>query len=111
MVRRTAAALLLASSVLLPRLAAQCGTWETRFNAPGMNNDVYALLSWDDGNGSALYAGGDFTRAGHVNAQRVARWRGGQWSTLGGGLPARVLDLCVWDDGGGEKLVASTTSA
>ncbi|HYV29047.1 MAG TPA: hypothetical protein VFA77_16050, partial [Candidatus Eisenbacteria bacterium] len=33
-----------------------------------------------------LYAGGDFTTAGGVNVNQIARWDGKAWSALGSGL-------------------------
>ena len=51
----------------------------------GMNGSVVALEVFDDGSGSgpALYVGGDFTVAGVILADRIARWDGTSWSTLG----------------------------
>jgi hypothetical protein len=45
----------------------------------GTNNTVWALA---EVNGE-LVAGGDFTSAGGLTAQRIARWDGEQWSSLG----------------------------
>ena len=39
----------------------------------GMNNNVHALAIDASGN---LYAGGDFTTAGGVSANRIAKWDG-----------------------------------
>ncbi|HZN38138.1 MAG TPA: hypothetical protein VFD82_05000 [Planctomycetota bacterium] len=41
-----------------------------------------ALLS----DGTDLYIGGDFDRAGGVPASYIARWNGGTWSGVGGGI-------------------------
>ncbi|MBC8078595.1 MAG: hypothetical protein H7Y32_21140, partial [Chloroflexales bacterium] len=46
------------------------------------NGDVRALAV---GNG-VLYAGGQFARAGGVNAKNIAAWNGSAWSALGSGL-------------------------
>jgi hypothetical protein len=40
----------------------------------------FGLQVFDDGSGPALYAGGNFTSAGGVPAERVARWNGTSWS-------------------------------
>jgi hypothetical protein len=40
-------------------------------NAQGVN----ALTVFDDGSGPALVAGGQFTTAGGVPANRIAQWR------------------------------------
>jgi hypothetical protein len=69
---------------------------------------VAALASFDDGGGSALYAGGYFTHAGGVPVKYLARWRAGAWSDVDGGLEPRptggptplvVQTMCVYDDG------------
>ena len=36
--------------------------------------------------GNTLYAGGNFTTAGGVSANYVAKWDGSEWSALGGGM-------------------------
>jgi len=74
---------------------------------------VGALALFDDGSGSALYAGGAFTIAGSTTVNRIARWNGSQWSSLGSGMNNAVNGLCVFDDGGGPRLHAagSFTSA
>lgn len=41
-----------------------------------------------------MYAGGTFGRAGTTAANRVARWDGSAWATLGSGIDGVVLD-CV----------------
>jgi hypothetical protein len=74
---------------------------------------VRALTVFDDGGGPALFAGGDFTTAGGVAANRIAKWNGSRWRRLGSGLNGRVFALTVYDDGGGHALYAggSFTSA
>lgn len=75
---------------------------------PGLNGSVEAIATWDDGNGPALYAGGQFTATndGVVSTSRVARWDGSTWSALPGGPNGIVEALCVFDDGTGSKLYA-----
>jgi hypothetical protein len=76
-------------------------------NAYGLVPAVYAMTSFDEGSGSVLGVGGDFTHAGGVFAPNIARWDGASWSALGaGGLPDRVRALEVFDDGGGGALHA-----
>ena len=67
---------------------------------------VKALTVFDDGNGTALYAGGRFTTAGGAAASYIARWDGSSWSALGSGVSAQVLALTVFDDGNGAALYA-----
>jgi hypothetical protein len=66
-----------------------------------------ALIVFDDGAGSALYAGGWFSSAGGSAASLIAKWDGSSWSSLGSGLSGGgVSALAVFDDGGGPALYA-----
>ncbi len=56
----------------------------------GMNDIVYALAFDASGN---LYAGGQFTTAGGVAANRIAKWDGTSWSALGTGMSSIVYAL------------------
>ncbi len=68
----------------------------------GTNDDVFALAVFDDGSGAAaLHAGGDFTTAGGVPANHIAKWNGQDWSALGSGVSHSALALTVFDDGSG----------
>jgi hypothetical protein len=71
-----------------------------------MNSMVHALAVYDDGSGPALYAGGDFTTAGGVAANRISRWNGSSWAALGSGMNSTVHALAVHDDGSGPALYA-----
>ena len=69
--------------------------------------EVHTLAVFDDGSGGqALYAGGDFTTAGGVPANRIAMWDGTSWSSVGSGTDDDVTALAVLDDlsGGGQAL-------
>jgi hypothetical protein len=55
------------------------------------------LTFFDDGSGAALYAGGDFTVAGGVAANRIAKWDGSSWTPLGSGMSDAVFALTVFD--------------
>jgi hypothetical protein len=73
---------------------------------------VRALAAYDDGSGSALYVGGEFTSAGTTWARNVAKWNGAHWSALGAGLEyapgsGGVHALAPFDDGSGTALFAS----
>ena len=83
-------------------------------NGNGMSSNVYAFTDFDDGSGPALYAGGTFTSAGGVTANRIARWDGANWSALsdpnGNGMNSGyVTALIGHDDGSGPALYAGGT--
>ena len=67
---------------------------------PGVDGIVNALAFDASGN---LYAGGDFTTAGGVSANSIAKWDGSSWSALGSGmnrllympLPLTLRALCM----------------
>ncbi len=60
------------------------------------NTAVYALTVLPNGD---LVAGGWFTSAGGVPANRIARWDGSSWSTLGSGMNGTVRALTVLPNG------------
>ena len=60
--------------------------------APGVNDEVIALAV----SGTNLYAGGYFTTAGGVTANRIAKWDGRAWSALGSGMDRRILAADVF---------------
>lgn len=66
--------------------------WVSLGGIPGANNAVYATAT--DGAGN-LYIGGDFTVAGDVIANRIAKWNGSAWSALGLGMNGVVRALVV----------------
>ncbi len=57
--------------------------WASGLNLLGMSDTVRALAVGPDG---SLYVGGDFTTAGAVAANYIARWDGSQWHPLGSGM-------------------------
>jgi hypothetical protein len=70
---------------------------------------VYALASHDDRSGQALYVGGSFTTAGGLPASAIAKWQGGEWTSLGSldwATPVWVGALRVFCDGNGSALYA-----
>ena len=78
----------------------------------GWNLYVAALAVFDDGNGPALYAGGNFGSAGGVCVNHIAKWDGTSWSPLGSGMAEGqgpypwVWTLAVFDDVTGPALYA-----
>lgn len=77
----------------------------------GMNGAVYDI-AWDSAGN--LYAGGAFTTAGGVIANRIAKWNGSTWSAVGGGVNSTVTSIVVDRNnnvyfGGNFTIEASTT--
>lgn len=62
----------------------------------GVNGSVYSLAIDSSGN---VFAGGSFTSAGGVSANRVAKWNGTSWSALGAGTDGAVQSLTVDSSG------------
>jgi len=71
--------------------------WESGFGIGDLSGIVHALAVWDDGSGPALYVGGEFTTAGLVAANRIAKWDGTSWSALAGGVNKRVRTISIYD--------------
>jgi trimeric autotransporter adhesin len=92
-----------AGGVSVHRIARWDGTaWSALGNGmTGGDANVKSLAACDLGSGMALYASGQFTSAGGVGANRIARWNGNAWSSLGSGLDVGASALCAFDDGGG----------
>ncbi|MGP1345374.1 MAG: FG-GAP-like repeat-containing protein [Phycisphaerales bacterium] len=102
-----------AGGVTVNRIARWDGSSWSALTGPGgtgVNSTVRALTVFDDGTGSALYAGGGFITAGGVTVNNIARWDGSEWSALTGpvgtGVSDQVNALAVFDDGGGQALYA-----
>ncbi len=112
------AVILMAAAVLVPAWAgtittpaAASGSWSAL--GTGTNDTVYATATAPDG---TLYAGGNFTSAGGVSANRIAKWNGTAWSALGTGMGDQVVDvLATAPDGtlyaGGSFTTAGGVSA
>jgi hypothetical protein len=76
----------------------------------GASGSVAEILTFDDGTGPALVAGGSFVSAGLSRASNIAKLTpSGQWMPMGEGLPAPVRALAVFNDGTGLKLYAGGT--
>ncbi len=99
-----------ADGVIVNRIARWDGSeWSALgegVSSGGSTIDVKALTVFDDGNGPALYAGGNFSTAGGVAASRVARWDGTEWTPVGAGFDGTVRAFAAFDDGTGEALYA-----
>ena len=57
--------------------------------------------------GARLFAAGEFTAAGSVQARRVAQWDGSAWASVGAGFSGDVHDLAPIDLGSGPALFAT----
>jgi hypothetical protein len=86
--------------------------WLPMGPVPGVYGTVYALSIDRSGN---LYVGGEFTTAGGIAANNIAKWSGTSWDTLGSGTSGRVSTLVVDDSGnlyaGGRFLTAGAVTA
>lgn len=73
-----------------------------------LNGPVYAIEVFDDGTGSALFLGGDFTFGQGEQVYRIAKWDSTSQTLtgLGTGVSWDVLDLEVIDNGSGPALYA-----
>lgn len=81
--------------------------WVEGFHGEGMDFNVYAVVSDNQGN---VYAGGVFDIAGDVVVNNVAKWDGTRWHSLAGGTNGTVFALAIGPDGslyaGGDFLIA-----
>jgi hypothetical protein len=100
-----------AGGMTVNRIARWDGTSWSALAGPsyvGVNNSVYAMAVFDDGSGPALFVAGDFTAAGGVIVNRIAKWNGSAWSVLSGpsgvGVNGSVSAMTVFDDGSGPAL-------
>jgi hypothetical protein len=85
------------------------------YHVPGVDGVIGALAVFNDGSGSALYAGEGYSTRRPIQEPRwVRKWDGSSWSVVGGGFlpssstyPAFIDDLEVFDDGNGPSLYAA----
>ncbi|MCC5823455.1 MAG: hypothetical protein LAT64_05840 [Phycisphaerales bacterium] len=103
----------IAGGIAVGRVARWDGQeWSALFTlgGVGVNDTVHCMVVHDPGNGESLYIGGNFTFAGSVQTQYVARWNGAAWFPLWQsgewGTNGVVSSLHVHDDGSGEALYA-----
>ena len=66
--------------------------------------NIQSLVTFDDGSGPALYAGGNFNSAEGNQVNNIARWNGTSWSRLDTGVNGPVYCMCPFDDGMGTAL-------
>ncbi len=77
---------LLAGGIIANGFAAWDGTNWSSIGNPGRMNGVSITVRAAAGNGTNLYAGGQFTAAGQTNANYLARFDGKNWYSLGTGV-------------------------
>ena len=92
-----ASLLALAGTAGSTRATAQCLTWDSYFGSTWVGRP-YAYLSYDDGHGPALFAGGDIQGG-------VMKWQGAFWTNVGF-LDNAVGALGVYADSDGPALYA-----
>lgn len=66
--------------------------------------DITELQVFDDGEGPALYAAGEFRSLNGIPINSIARWDGISWSELDEGIEGVVQSIEVIDDGTGPAL-------
>ncbi len=90
---------------LAPHAHGQCQSeWSDAFQSEALEGAVAALIVHDDdGDGphaATVYAGGNFVQyRGATGVNRIARWDGGGWSTVGAGFDNRVYHLVEFEGG------------
>ncbi|MCL4831997.1 MAG: hypothetical protein KJZ86_06135 [Caldilineaceae bacterium] len=88
------ALLLMSSGVALSAPpTAEGDVWDDRFGLPTVEYGSVRALASD---GENLYAAGNFTAAGLLPANNVARWDGRRWHALGSGVNGYVYALAVY---------------
>ena len=91
-----------------PLIACWDGTsWQRVGNGLISDNALFgieAMALYDDGNGPALYVGGNNFHAPGQPIGNVAKWDGAQWTTVGRRYTGRVTRLRTFDDGNGPGL-------
>ena len=79
--------------------------WETLSAGHGLDDDARALHVWNDGTGDALYAAGTFeATADNPQAERIVRWNGTNWASLGSGIDGLPGGIASVGSGPGSKL-------
>ncbi|MGE0083817.1 MAG: Ig-like domain-containing protein [Desulfococcaceae bacterium] len=89
------------AAALIQPLTLHAEGWVNRigvpFGNPGMNGTVNAIIY--DPVRNLLYAGGQFTTAGGVIVNHIAKWDGSGWSPLGTGIDGPVWELACDSSG------------
>ena len=67
------------------------------------------LITFDDGEQASLYVTGEFTHAGGVEVNYIARWDGQAWHDLDGGLNDAGHAVTIYDEGEGPAVIVGGT--
>lgn len=97
----------IAGGVPVEQVARWDGQEWSGLGVSGPDDMVNSLVAYDDGNGTALYAGGRFTTVAGVSSPGIARWDGEEWSAVGNGIASEVSALAVVHEATGPALYAS----
>ena len=81
-------------------LAIRKGSQWAKLGGPSVGDPDGPILSMVAGEGEEFFAGGDFTHWGGQNIQRLARWDGAAWHSVGGGANGAVRALLRTPYGG-----------
>ncbi len=96
----------LAAALLLSQpVSARQPAWASGFASGNLSSSPSCAIVWDDDGAGphtpSLYLGGNFQTAGGVTVNRIARWSGDNWFSLGTGMTSgTVFALAVFDDDG-----------
>jgi hypothetical protein len=81
-----------ADTNLIARYSIQNTSWVS-IGGGIIGTEVNAITVTDDG--INVYVGGNFTQAGNVSVQNVAKWTGSNWQAVGAGLNGTVYDIVI----------------
>ncbi|MCG3131855.1 MAG: hypothetical protein FLDDKLPJ_02665 [Phycisphaerae bacterium] len=73
------------------------------------DGNVYSMKVFDDGDGPALFIGGDFRHVGDSSAKNLAKWDGSRLTEFERGVIGVVRALTEFDDGSGSALYVGGT--
>ncbi|MFN2372745.1 MAG: T9SS type A sorting domain-containing protein [Cyclonatronaceae bacterium] len=79
--------------------------WDNSPGQPGVTSTGYVRAAY--GNSDYLYLGGNFTEINGVQANRIVRFDGSAWETIGDGFASDAILMFEYDYGDGPVLHAS----
>jgi len=75
--------------------AADDDNWDGRFATNGLNGPVWAIAV----SGNDVFVGGQFTQAGPLSVNNIAKWDGTNWSALGSGIGGGLVTAITIHNG------------